>query len=143
MLIVFGGLPGTGKTTISRLIAQRLKATHLRIETIEQAILASGVPAYAVGSTGYAVAQAIAEANIGDDRIVVADCVNPVAASRLGWRAVATRTVRLLVEVEVICSDVDEHRRRVMTRRADISGHIRRHGKRSRTSSTSPGTDLT
>lgn len=124
MLIVFGGLPGTGKTTTSRLVASRLEATYLRIDTIEQAIRNAGVLAGDVGPSGYAVAQVIAEANISDGRVVVADCVNPVAASRLGWRAVATCTASLLVEVEVICSDIDEHRRRVTMRRADIPSHI-------------------
>jgi predicted kinase len=35
MLIIFGGLPGTGKTTISKEVAKRLKAVYLRVDTIE------------------------------------------------------------------------------------------------------------
>ncbi|EEQ16447.1 Uncharacterised protein [Yersinia frederiksenii] len=38
MLIIFSGLPGTGKSTIAHLLAERLKAVYLRIDTIEQAI---------------------------------------------------------------------------------------------------------
>jgi predicted kinase len=38
MLIIFGGLPATGKTTIARDLARQLGATYLRIDTIEQAI---------------------------------------------------------------------------------------------------------
>lgn len=38
MLVVFGGLPGAGKTTISRALAQRVGATYLRIDLVEQAI---------------------------------------------------------------------------------------------------------
>ena len=124
MLIVFGGLPGTGKTTISRLVARRLSATYLRVDAIEQSIRNAGVLADDVGPSGYAAAQAVAGANLGLERIVVADCVNPVAASRLGWRALATATASRLVEVEVICSDLNEHRRRVTMRRADIPGHV-------------------
>ncbi|WP_053078709.1 AAA family ATPase [Methylobacterium tarhaniae] len=100
MLIVFAGLPGTGKTTISRAVAQALAATHLRIDIIEQTIRDAGVPTGTVGASGYAVAQALAGANLGDGRVVVADCVNPVGASREGWRAVAARAgVRLVKAV--------------------------------------------
>ncbi len=34
MLVVFAGLPGAGKTTIARLLAKRLDAIYLRIDTI-------------------------------------------------------------------------------------------------------------
>ncbi|MFE5683837.1 AAA family ATPase [Streptomyces sp. NPDC056512] len=43
MLIVIGGLPGTGKSTLARLLAARIGAVHLRIDTIEQAIVRSGL----------------------------------------------------------------------------------------------------
>ena len=70
MLIVFAGLPGTGKTTISRAVARALAATHLRVDVIEQAIRDAGVPAGTVGTSGYAVVQALAGANLGDGRVV-------------------------------------------------------------------------
>lgn len=124
MLIAFAGLPGTGKTTISRAVARALAATHLRIDIIEQAMRDSGVPAGAVGASGYAVAQALAGANLGDGRVVVADCVNPVAASRDGWRDVANRAAVQLIEVEVVCPDAQEHRRRVEERISDIPGLV-------------------
>lgn len=124
MLIVFAGLPGTGKTTISRAVARALAATLLRVDIIEQAIRDAGVPAGSIGASGYAVAQALADANLGDGRVVVADCVNPVAASRQGWRVVATRAAVRLIEVEVVCSDAQEHRRRVEGRICDIPGLV-------------------
>jgi predicted kinase len=37
-LYILSGLPGTGKTTISQLLAQRITAVHLRIDTVEQAL---------------------------------------------------------------------------------------------------------
>ena len=43
MLIIFGGLPATGKTTIARELARQLGAVHVRIDSIEQAIWDSGV----------------------------------------------------------------------------------------------------
>ncbi|HEY6734138.1 MAG TPA: AAA family ATPase, partial [Roseiarcus sp.] len=38
MLIVFAGLPGTGKSSVARELAGKLDAVWLRIDSIEQAI---------------------------------------------------------------------------------------------------------
>jgi predicted kinase len=38
MLIILGGLPGTGKTVIARELARQLGAVYLRIDSIEQVI---------------------------------------------------------------------------------------------------------
>jgi predicted kinase len=124
MLIIFGGLPGSGKTTISRALASRLEAVHIRVDTIEQSIRNSGVLRDEVGPAGYVVAYAIAEDNLRLGRTVIADSVNPVLATRDAWRSVAKRAAVPALEVEVICSDRAEHRRRVGTRIADIEGHI-------------------
>jgi len=42
MLIVFAGLPGTGKSSVARELAGKLDAVWLRIDSIEQAIRESG-----------------------------------------------------------------------------------------------------
>ena len=119
-MIVFGGLPGTGKTTIARELTRRLEASYLRIDAIEQRLLEAGL---AVGATGYVIANALAAENLLMGRTVIADCVNPVAASRNGWRETADRHAARLIEVELICSDAAAHRRRVESRPVDISGH--------------------
>jgi len=121
-LIVFSGLPGTGKTTVSRALAARLRAIYLRIDSIEQAIRAAG--AAPVGTAGYAVANALAEANLLLGHAVVADCVNPVRDSRLGWQGTAARASARLIDIMLVCSDTDAHRRRVEGRAADIPGHV-------------------
>ncbi len=121
MLIVFGGLPGTGKSTLARLIAQERRATYLRIDTIEQAIRASGMLAGDVGPSGYLVAYALAEANLALGQQVVADSVNPLAITRDAWRQVAANASAPCIEIEVVCSDPAEHRRRVKTRETDIA----------------------
>ena len=119
MLIIFGGLPGAGKTTIARDLAQQIDATHVRIDSIEQALRQSGV---SVVAHGYRVGYAVAEDNLRLGHTVVADSVNPLLITRVAWRDVANRAAVRAVEVEVICSDVAEHRRRVENRHADVEG---------------------
>jgi predicted kinase len=120
VLIVLSGLPGTGKTTIARKLTRELAAVYLRIDSIEQSIRGAGRP---VEGEGYSVAYAVAEDNLRLGRIVVADCVNPWPLTRSEWRSVADRTGVPALDVEIVCSDAGEHRRRVETRAADIAGH--------------------
>jgi predicted kinase len=121
--IIFGGLPGTGKSTLALGLARRLDAVYLRIDTIEQAILAAEGHVGAVGESGYLVGYAVAVDNLRLGHTVVSDSVNPLQITRVAWRNVATRLGVTPVEVEVVCSDRLEHRRRVETRTADIPGH--------------------
>ena len=122
MLIVFGGLPSTGKTAIARELARQLGTVHLRVDSIEQALRDDGVAGRSVEDAGYQVAYAIAADNLCIGRIVIADSVNPLAVTRDAWVAVAQRTGARIVEVEVLCSDRDEHRRRAEMRISDIPG---------------------
>ena len=123
MLIVIGGLPGTGKTTLSRGLARALGGVHVRIDSIEQAILRVREAQGPVGIEGYAASYAVAEDNLRLGLSVIADCVNPLAVTRDAWRDIGTRVGVPVIEVETICSDLTKHQRRVETRQADIAGH--------------------
>jgi uncharacterized protein (TIGR00369 family) len=121
-LVILGGLPGAGKTTLARELARRTGATHLRIDSIEQALRDSGGLRDDVGDAGYRVAYAVAADNLRLHRRVVADSVNPIAVTRQAWRDVAADAGVEHLEVEVVCSDAAEHRRRIETRAADLPG---------------------
>lgn len=58
LLLVIGGLPGTGKTAVVRALAAATGSTFLRTDSIEQAIRDAGVLAGDVGPSGYAAAAA-------------------------------------------------------------------------------------
>jgi predicted kinase len=121
-LVVIGGLPATGKSTIATAVAAALGASYIRIDTIEQALVTSGELAQAPVAAGYHVGYALTGDQLRVGRPVIAECVNPFEVTRNAWRDVAQAHDTWIVEVELICSDHDEHRRRVETRTSDIPG---------------------
>jgi predicted kinase len=121
-LVVFCGLPGVGKTTLSRGVADRLGATFLRIDTIEAAIVTTLAP-FQDSPVGYVVAGQVAADQLRSGRLVVADAVNGVQEVRDAWWRVATGCDVPLRFVEVVCTDEPEHRRRVESRAAEMPGH--------------------
>src|SRR5688500_14775715 len=121
MLVILSGLPGVGKTTVASALARAAGAVHLRIDSIEQTLRDAG---WRVEAEGYAVAHAIAGDNLRLGRTVIADCVNPWPLTRAAWRDVADRANVRALDVEIVCSDRDEHRKRVESRVADIPNHV-------------------
>jgi len=124
MLIVFAGLPASGKSSIARALAQELGAVWLRIDSIEQAIRESGAVIGSLEDAGYRAAYAVAEDNLRLGHTVIGDSVNPWMLTRNAWRDAGLRAGARVVEVQTICSDVEEHRRRVETRANEVSGLI-------------------
>ena len=124
MLIILSGLPGVGKTAIARRLADQLGAIHLRVDSIEQALRESGLINGPLNDLGYRVAYAVAEDNLRLGRTVIADSVNPIQLTRDAWRKVAAKAAARAIEIEVKCSDVEEHRGRAAKRSADIPGFV-------------------
>lgn len=122
MLIIFGGLPGVGKTLIACELARQIGAVYLRIDSIEQALRNFGSLGHPLNDAGYRAGYAIAEDNLRIGRTVVADSVNPISITRDAWVEVAKRARVRAIEIEVQCADATEHRRRVETRTSDIPG---------------------
>lgn len=118
-LVVFSGLPGTGKSTIARELARQLRAVWLRIDTIETAIADEATP---ITDEGYRAACALAVDNLRLGLDVVGDSVNPWMKTRDSWRDAGLAAGADVLEIEVVCSDPAEHRRRVETRTVDVPG---------------------
>jgi predicted kinase len=119
MLYIFGGLPGTGKSTIASRLASDLKAVYLRVDTVENTMIETGMTI--TGPEGYVMCYRLAEDNLKLGLSVVADTVNPIEFTRSGWRDVAVQCGVPFVEIEVACSNKAEHRARVETRPASFA----------------------
>jgi predicted kinase len=120
ILYIFSGLPGIGKTTLSQMVAQQIKAVYLRIDTIEQAL--RDLCSVEVQSEGYRLSYRIASDNLRLGISVVADSCNPVELTRQEWEQVALNAGADYLNIEIICSDAREHRQRVETRIATVLG---------------------
>ena len=121
-LYIFAGLPGTGKSELSKILARERRAVYLRIDTIEQAL--RDFSGFDPESEGYDLAYRIASDNLRLGLDVVADSVNPIRATRAAWREVALLAGVAFIEIEVICSSESEHQKRVDVRSTDIPGLI-------------------
>jgi len=124
-LIVFAGLSGTGKSSIARELAGKIGAVWLRIDSIEQAIRDSGLVSGSLDDAGYRAAYAVAQDNLCLGADVIADSVNPWMLTRNAWRDAGLKVGARVIEVEIICGDIEEHRRRVETRTSEVPGLVR------------------
>ncbi|MEV7041380.1 AAA family ATPase [Amycolatopsis sp. NPDC051061] len=124
LLIVVGGLPASGKTTVAAELARRTGFSFLRVDTVEQAIVRTTPLAQPLGPVGYVVAREVAADLLRTGVSVIAECVNPLAVTRDAWRATGLGLGARVLEAEIVCSDPAEHRRRAETRDTGIPGHV-------------------
>lgn len=119
-LYIFSGLPASGKTTLAEMLARRLAAAYLRIDTVEQGL--RDLCALDVQGEGYRLAYRVAADNLRLGVSVVADSCNPIELTRREWEQVAGEAGAAYVNIEVVCSDPSEHRHRVETRGSPVPG---------------------
>lgn len=123
MLIVFGGAPGAGKSTLARALGRALRAPVLSVDPIEAALWRAGInPDQPTGLAAYVVAEALAERQLELGVTTVIDAANYVEPGRQMWRDLAARRRAPLRWIEVVCSVEAVHRARIEARGVDILG---------------------
>jgi predicted kinase len=123
-LIEFGGLPGTGKSTLAARLADETAAVWLRIDEIEGAMRRNGLTSDQTGVAAYSVAHDVAANHLRRGLTVIADAVSPVPEARDGWRSLAASVDCGHLVIETVCPDRAEHRRRVEARVSDLPGWV-------------------
>jgi predicted kinase len=123
VLVVVGGLPGTGKSTLAERIGEHLDAPVFAKDVIEASLWRNGVGAEQ-GSWQVAedMLTTLAGAELERGRSVVLDTVARVAESRATWRATAIEYGATFVLFECVCSDEAVHRSRLDGRVRAIPG---------------------
>ena len=121
-LYIFSGLPGVGKSTLAQLLAARVQAAYLRIDTVEQGL--RDLCGVFVQGEGYRLSYRLAGDNLRLGISVVADSVNPIILTRNEWNQVAIGAGCTFVNIEVLCSCKDEHRARVENRTSPVKNLI-------------------
>jgi predicted kinase len=125
-LMIFSGLPGTGKSTLAEAVASQLglpvfakdwlEATLLRCE------LAPTNPDKPLGSAGYELLTTLAERQLSLGQSVILDSVASTASIRQTWRELAAQYHAEWRVIECICSDEAIHRTRLAARQRNIPG---------------------
>lgn len=120
-LIIFAGLPGTGKTTLAKKLAVELNYFYLRVDCIEAPFASINATAGQRGE-GYEALINLAYENLSLGHHVIIDTVNPLHISREMFNQLAERTKAETIQFELKIKDAFIHRSRIENRKSDIVG---------------------
>lgn len=119
-IIIVGGIPGTGKTTLAELLSKRIEVSCFSKDKLEAVILRRGVASKdSLNGVGYALLAEIAQIEIAHGRSVILDCIAPAHRVIEFWQKIVNKN---MVYIECICSDKAIHKQRIEDRTRQISG---------------------
>ena len=126
MLIVFSGLPGTGKSVLAEAVASKLGIPVFSKDWIEATLLRCELAPtnqdMPLGFAGYQLLTVLAERQLMHRQSVILDSVASTVSIRTTWRELAAKYRSGWFVVECVCSDEDVHRARLGARQRGIPG---------------------
>jgi predicted kinase len=121
-LIVLSGLPGSGKSTIAELLAQRLRLPIFSVDPIESAIVKAGIArSFETGLAAYLVAATLADEQLKLGSSVIIDAVNAEEEGKDIWRGLAKKHGVELI-ILLVALERSLHRQRLESRVRNLHG---------------------
>ena len=126
-LIVFAGLPGTGKSSLAEAVGRQLSIPVFAKDWLEGVLVrcelrpkAENAPG--LGFAGYELLTTLADRQLRLGQSVILDSVASTVAIRAQWQDLAARHSAAWRVIECLCSDEAEHRSRLDRRVRGIPG---------------------
>jgi len=123
-LIVFSGLPGTGKSTLAEAISKQLGIPVFAKDWLEAVLFENGLQSIpkgkSLGYVGYELLTTLAERQLMLGQSVILDSVASIITIRTQWKDLAKQYHADWRVIECVCSDEKIHRERLLTRKRGI-----------------------
>ena len=125
-MIVFSGLPGTGKSMLAEALGKHLGIPVFAKDWLEASLLRSGLASKMIesslGFAGYNLLTTLAKRQLMLGQSMILDSVTSTETIRNTWRELAKQFNANWRVIECFCSDETLHRSRLLNRKRNIPG---------------------